>query len=330
MSRETAARPTLTGAGVGRLVDGPWRVVVTGAGGWMGQASLELLRGVLGDAFESRVVAFGSSRRPLAELGGLAPEPTLVLHLAFLTQEKLAGMPREDYIGANRVISDTVFTALDAVGAEAIFIPSSGAARVADDPQKTLYGDLKRGDEDRARAWAESGGKRAVIARIFGLSGPYINKPGAYALACFIADALAGRPIRVEAARPVFRSPVAVSELMSIVLGLMTDGEAGSTLFDTAGEREYEMGDMAAAVAAALGHRAGVTRPPLQTTTPERYVGDPTAYRAHRARLAVTPVPFPDQVRATARFMTECRNRARVKTPLPKGEGGAHGEAMGG
>jgi nucleoside-diphosphate-sugar epimerase len=62
-----------------------------------------------------------------------------------------------------------------------------------------LYGSLKREDEERFAAWADAAGKRAVIARIFALTGPYINKPGAYAIASFLADAMAARPVEVRA-----------------------------------------------------------------------------------------------------------------------------------
>ena len=62
--------PTLTGLGAQRLAEGPWRIAVAGAGGWMGLAALEQLHVLLGDAFHRRVVAFGSSRRSLSQGSG--------------------------------------------------------------------------------------------------------------------------------------------------------------------------------------------------------------------------------------------------------------------
>ena len=55
--------PTLTGAGAARLIASPWRIVVAGAGGWMGRAALEALHELLDDSFADRVLAFGSDRR---------------------------------------------------------------------------------------------------------------------------------------------------------------------------------------------------------------------------------------------------------------------------
>jgi UDP-glucuronate decarboxylase len=317
-----APYPTLTGLGGKRLVEGPWRIAVAGAGGWMGLAALEELHGLLGDELHRRVACFGSIRRrltlrgglsveqaPLSDLAGLPPAPTLVLHLAFLTQEKAALMPRRDYIAANRMISNQLFDALGPIGAEGVFVASSGAVEMVGqpgaDPNKALYGALKLEDEARFGAWALERGKRAIIARIFGLSGPYINKLDSYALACFIADALADRPIAIKAAWPVFRSYVAVDELMSLAFALLTDGTTGLTLFDTAGNRGYEVEEIARGVAEALGHSRGIRRPAMASAKEDRYVGDGALYAGLCREQAVEPVGFSKQVRETAKFMAE-------------------------
>ena len=312
-----AGHPVLTGVGATRLREGPWRVVVVGAGGWLGLATtLELLHGLFGKDFPTRVRCFGSDARTLALRGGVAveqqplslladltPRPTLVLHLAFLTQEKAKAMPDGGYIAANRGISRMVIEALDGVGAEGMcHSPSSGAVYMVDraDAQASmrLYGRLKREYEAAFAERSKPRHKRAVIARVFNLSGPYINKQSSYALACFIADALAGRPIEIRATRPVLRSYVAISELMSVVFGALTDGEAGPVLFDTAGDDIYEMDEIAAVVGEALGHGRGVRRPPLTELEPDRYTGDGAAYTRLRAHLGKSS-PLPSPCRST-------------------------------
>jgi nucleoside-diphosphate-sugar epimerase len=327
----TRPYPALTGVGATRLREGPWRIVVAGAGGWLGLATLELLRGLLGDeAFAERVRCFGSAARTLFLRAGFTVEqkslndikflpraPTLVLHLAFLTQEKAKAMSEADYVAANRAISAEVLSALDVVGAHGVFVASSGAVYMADDEaaqaSMRLYGRLKLEDEESFSAWARAGKGRAIISRIFNISGPYINKQSSYALACFIADALAGRPIEIKARRAVFRSYVAISELMSVAFGLLTDEDVGVTCFDTAGTEALEMAQIAADVARALGQEA-VSRPALGGDTPDRYLGDGAAYADHRRRLAVEVVDFPRQVAETARFMFEAQRAGFAAT----------------
>jgi nucleoside-diphosphate-sugar epimerase len=312
--------PTLSGAGAKRILEQPLRIVVAGAGGWIGLATIEQLHGILGDNFERRVVCFGSrartlslrgglrvGQRPLEEMADLPPAPTLVIYLAFLTQEKAGLMSHDEYISANRAISDQVRRALEPIGAEAVFVASSGAIEMVGqagaDPNKALYGSLKLRDEARFGQWAEQRRKRAVIARIYSLSGPYINKLHSYALASFIADAMADRPIKVRSPWPVFRSYVAVDELMSVAFGLLTDGGAGVTRFDTGGCRGFEMEEIATAVAVALGSRRGVERRPMTEESLDRYVGDPTSYKEFMRAAQVEPIKFTKQIHETARYM---------------------------
>lgn len=285
-------------------------------------ATLEMLHGLLGEAVHRRVACFGATgrmlalrgrlqiaQRPLADISELATAPSLVLHLAFQTAGAMA-MPAEEYGAINRAVGDRVRAALDSIGAEAVFVASSGAAYLADSAQaspfKRLYGSLKLGDEARFRAWAERNGKTAVIARVFNLSGPHINNRAHYALACFIADALADRPIEVRATNRVYRSYVAIEELMSVVFGALTGPSGGVVAFDTAGERAYEVGEIAEAVAAALDHRRGIRRPPFaEGEQDDRYVGDGAVYHGLRRQFGAPSIGLADQVRQTAKFMSD-------------------------
>jgi nucleoside-diphosphate-sugar epimerase len=166
-----------------------------------------------------------------------------------------------------------------------------------------LYGRLKMADEARLRAWSDESGRSIAIARVFNLTGPYINKQSSYALACFINDALEGRPIEIRADRPVYRSFIAIRDLMSIVVGVLTDAHCGCLLFDTAGDRMYEMGEIADVVSQVLGHGQGVVRRPFSDQPAEYYVGDGAEQDRLCQRFGVAPANLHLQVEETARFM---------------------------
>jgi nucleoside-diphosphate-sugar epimerase len=253
---------------------------------------------------------FSVPQHPLSAIDALDRTPSLVLHNAFLTQEKAKLMPREEYVAVNESISRAVLESLDRIGARGLFLPSSGAVYMLDNPgsqdSMRLYGEMKLADEARFGAWSDDSGHPVAIARVFNLSGPYINKRSSYALACFIADALAGRPISIRADHPVFRSYVAVSELMSVVFGALTDPPYRPIVFDTAGDDVYEMAKIAQVVGNVLHHDRGIDRPALQDGDIDSYVGDGTTYASLRRLNRVTPVGFADQVRETARYMAEC------------------------
>ncbi|WP_342248758.1 NAD-dependent epimerase/dehydratase family protein [Sphingomonas sp. OTU376] len=300
------------------LADTDRPIVITGASGWLGLATLDLLERALGEAFADRVQCFGSAPRDLdlgdgrvvrqyalADLAAVARPGAWVLHFAFLTKDRAEAMDDAAYRAANQQISDTVLAGLDAVDAAAVFVASSGAAYKAEDPAASpamrLYGAMKREDEDRFADWATARGKRAVIGRIFNITGPFINKHQAYAMASFILDALATRPIEVRAPREVIRGYVAIRELVSLIFALLGDAPSGVTRFDTGGEA-LELGAVAAVVAEAL-QGPGVSRAPVTDPVADRYAGDGEAYAALLARHGITPVPLGQQVVETADYL---------------------------
>lgn len=312
--------PRLTGLGAARLKGADSRVVVVGGGGWLGRATLEALHILLGRAFHDRVVAFGSSDRilrlrgglevmqhPLSRLAALERRPSLVLHLAFLTQEKAKMMSEADYVAANRAISGAVRDSLDAIGARGVLVASSGAVHLASHPDaeasKRLYGQLKLEDEAAFSRWGEAGHGAVAVARIFNVAGPYLSTGGAYALAAFIDDALRGGPIEIRARRPVIRSYVAISELMSVALGALT-ASPDTVAFETQGDADLEMAEIAEIVRAEIAPGIIIRRPPLESREEDRYVGDGAAYRTLRHAFDVETVDFPAQVRQTAACMT--------------------------
>lgn len=314
---DVARRQGLAPAAIAALAANNHRIVITGASGWLGSATIELLHDALGDALFDRLHCFGSNartlalrdglsvqQRPLAEIGLLDPRPTLVLHLAFLTKDKVEGMDSGAYSAANAALSAQVLDALDAIGAVGVFVASSGAAYSADRPEAApdmrLYGALKKRDEEDFAAWAQAQGRTAVITRVFNVAGPYINKHQAYALAAFINDALAGRAITVRAPHRVVRGFVAIRELMSLVFTLF-DGPAAIHRFDTGGQ-PMELGEVASAVAATLGD-APVDRAVITSDRVDHYVGDAETYERLLAAAGIAPVSFPDQIRETADYM---------------------------
>lgn len=308
----------LSDAVIKSLAAGDQRIIITGAGGWLGMATLELLSNALGAQFADRVCAFGSSdrdidlrggitvrQRPLAELHRLQHAPSLLLHFAFLTKDRVAHLDEDAYCKANRTLGETVHDALDTLGVDAVFVASSGAAYSAHDPSANpalrLYGTLKCEDEDRFALWAERRGRTAVIGRIFNVAGPYINKHQHYALAAFILDAIAARPVRVNAPHRVIRGFVAIRELMSLVFAALRDARAQVIRFDTGGTA-MELADVANIVAITLGE-AGAIRAAITSERIDNYAGDQAEYERLLARYAINPVSFEAQIQETADFL---------------------------
>ncbi len=260
-------------------------VVVTGAGGWLGQTALEMLDSALGDGFDARVKAFGSRQRvtslrsgrmvetrPLDELASLNVADALVCHFAFLTREHAAGMDLAEYVAENRRISWIVQEFLGRCGAAGVFMPSSGAVYASADIAENPYGVLKREDEELFAGLGRRLGFPTAIMRVFNLAGPFINKLDSYALACIVSDVLNGGPVRLRAAHPVWRGYAHVGDVLNIGLGCLLRRQ-NPGVFDSAGEA-IELGDLAVRVARALaGREIEILRPDWRDGPPNRYLG---------------------------------------------------------
>lgn len=303
-----------------RLRASDWRVLVTGAGGWLGQAALELLADALGPDWRKRVLAFGSNERllvlrdgseirqqPLAMLPRCPPRPSLLLHFAYLTREKAARMPLEAYIATNRALSRLAAEGGAAIGVERAFVTSSGATRAAqaatvDADPGLMYGKLKLEEEALFQQFSLGmQGRRAFVARLFNLSGPYINKP--YALASFIDQARSGR-IHVRATHPVVRSYTSASNLLGVAMGqLLADDAPPFSLVETAGDHEVEMGELARMVRDLVAPQAAIERTELAGGPVDHYVGDGRHFRRLLGHYGIAEHSLPRQIVETADYL---------------------------
>ncbi len=299
------------------------RVIVTGATGWIGRTTVDLLGEWFGDGLPSHAVLAATSGRQLAtpwgvldvcaigDLVGLPPGPrTLLVHCGFPTQDRVDGMGADAYIsavGRLRVVIQHVITRLGEI--DMIYL-SSGAATsvergVALADRTWVYGTAKLEDEATYGDAVAAVGGRLCIVRAFALSGPYMTKPEAYALGDMIMQADRSGTIAVQATRPVRRSYMLIDDMLRIAMDAVGRLGAGdSVMFETAGE-VVEMGDLAARVLAVLGHDpSAVSRPPINPSLPaDDYLGDPETIDAFVRIAGVTLTGLDDQIAITAEWL---------------------------
>lgn len=314
-----------------RLRESKLRVVVTGASRWLGQASLEMLESALGDDLHSRTFAFASRARPLIlrsgreialetleDLPHLDPAPTLLLHYAFLGQDRALDMEAEEYVRRNAGIRKLVGDAMQQIQVTHLLLSSSGAVyglpTSADrsrcpDPARNPYGTQKILDEDHFLGICRGLGARMAIPRIFNLSGPYINKDDAYALYSVINAVLAGGPVTLRATRRVIRAYASVRDLVDVSVGwLLQERHAETIVFDTGGDEPVELGQLAQYVLE-LMDRVGmrVQRPGLGDESDEIYVGDSRVFRSLADQQGIALSGLRSQILETVEYLAAVR-----------------------
>ena len=290
------------------------RSVLTGPTGWIGTAFLAALaaEGGLGWTREVRLFGSGARRliapdgsslevRALDDLRGADVEGARLIHLAYMTKEKVAALGAKAFMAGNSAIDDRVLDAVSAGRPASVFVASSGAARQAETGLgRELYGLCKLTQEQRFLDWGAATSVPVLAGRIFNLAGPYINKIDSYAVSAFLKQAFTSNAVRIEARTPVYRSYLHISDLCSLVLGALSRGMATGKAIDLCGALVVEMEDVAREALRAARADGGVERGRIDFDRPSLYLGDPEPARTLALRLGLHLKSFAHQMDDTA------------------------------
>ena len=134
---------------------------------------------------------------------------------------------------------------------------------------KRDYAIAKRDAETAVRDLAANG-LDVSIARCFAFVGPWLPRHLHFAIGNFIADGLAGHPIRVKAKGAVYRSYMHSDDLVDWLLRIALAGSPQCPAYNVGSDEGFLLGDVARAVADHFGVDADV--PEISEAWVDRYV----------------------------------------------------------
>ena len=205
------------------------KILVTGASGWLGRETIQLLAETLGDKFANRVILVGSIDRIIKvnktdysviainseNLKGI--KLGIILHLAFLSQDKVEQFGAKKYTEVNNEITHSMLQMTLTSGARYVFVASSGAAaaHILENQKhagKKLYGELKLNVENRFLALTSA---QVLIGRIWSISGNQIQEPLKYAIGDFIHQAVNTGKITLAGSSNSTRTYIDAKQMMT-------------------------------------------------------------------------------------------------------------------
>ena len=301
----------------------PRRLVLTGASGWFGRTALweyEQLHGP--DALRRDVVACASIAKPIdigsiygpVQAVGLEALDSIdrasgLIHLAFLTRDRLTQFGVERYIHNNRAITSRVAEFIKRNPRMPIITTSSGAAAVFDhgfvDSTGTPYAALKQEEEE---LWRLSGSddRLAVVFRVYAACGRFIKDPTVFALSDFLCRALSGERIEIRSRRPVFRSYVHVGTLMRLFWAMLS--QPCSSGFRQVDAVMYDLSLLELAqTISALWDLPDPLAQIDSSLPPDDYRADAGLFQQLLQDYLITGPPLAEQLRESARHLYDSR-----------------------
>lgn len=241
------------------------RVAITGAAGWLGRELLYRLNSC--EDFEllplgrrSEVLDLQGSKIPIYEwTDKLVREwnPSVVVHLAFITRERLDSFGEETFIEENLELRKRIVDLCSSGRVRHLIHASSGAA--VTDGSHDLYGQLKRGDEESFKLLGDAMNFNVLTARAWSLTGRFCTKPSHFLFFNVLSQITNGvDEVVLTASGEVWRKYVDAGDFLESCVRISQQGATGT--IDSTGDL-VEAGDLVRRVAEISGRRVVIARP---------------------------------------------------------------------
>ena len=244
-------------------------ILITGVTGWLGKSFINIADNseknynLLGlssrtqsqDVFDklkshNKVLTenFWNFTNPSGEVEG-------IVHLAFLTRDKLKGKSRSEYLAENQKITERACALVLSYKPKWVLTVSSGATENFD--ESNYYGQLKREEENALTNVCQSTGSGLLIGRLWGATGFSMPINRNYAISDFICQAFETGTIGVNSNFEVWRRYVDAEQFMDLLFKRALAGDSGII---NSGGPIIEIGELAKKIALSMGVTKQIVR----------------------------------------------------------------------
>jgi nucleoside-diphosphate-sugar epimerase len=267
-------------------------VSVTGASGWLGKSTLEVL---LASGYDmSKVIALASTQKmihlsngstvqahPISSPPAEIAETEMLIHLAYLTRDKVESTGFDNYVLTNLDLTSIALRWLEEYPIKSFITVSSGARnnQSTGNPETDIhanpYGFLKRVDELIFEDQCQRRGINSVITRLWGATGVDMQDAGKYAIGNFVISALNEGAIHIMSGHRVVRRYVDSREFMEVCIRMAQAGISDN--FDSGGP-EVEIGELASEIARQIDAEIKISRSISRNQPDDLYFPSGTAF----------------------------------------------------
>lgn len=238
------------------------RILITGASGWLGKSGFHSMMKMYPNAelflaaSSNKKIQIGRSYYEAIDLASselLSVRFDGIIHLAFLTRDKIAAYGTENYIQKNTLITNSVVRIIENSKPDWLTTVSSGAAiKYSDSLEENPYTICKINEERILADLSRSIDSNFSVGRLWGSLGLDMPINRNYAVSDFIMQALETREIQVKAKGLVHRKYVDSREFMQVCISSAISGF--NDTFESGGQL-IEVGELANRIGARLNSK---------------------------------------------------------------------------
>ena len=244
-------------------------ILVTGINGWLGKSFINIASNAgknyklvgLSSRDQSQIIfnkQNGEIKVPIKNFWNFnnpGDDVEGLVHLAFLTRDKLKNMSSGEYLHKNRQITQRACSLILDCKPKWVLTVSSGATQNSD--ESNYYGQLKLEEENALSNACKSSRSALVIGRLWGATGFSMPINRNYAISDFICQALENGNININSNFEVWRRYVDADQFMYL---LFVRALIGDSVIINSGGPKIEIGELAKKIALNLGIRDQVFR----------------------------------------------------------------------
>jgi len=233
-------------------------------------------------------------------------DPEIVVHLAYMTRERIDAFGEEAYIDANLGLRDRIVKLLETTNIRHLVHVSSGAAIEASPVD--IYGQLKKDDEEIFRAAGVAFDINVLTARAWSLSGRFCTKPNHFLFYDVLSQILRGGDlVTLTAEGEVWRKYVDAGDFLETCVRGSLEGVSGT--IDSTGDL-IEAEELVHQAARVWGRDVDIARPNFRVgNVGSLYYSDNPSMNDVMAELNIRRLTIDQQIELGFSSMVENASR---------------------
>jgi nucleoside-diphosphate-sugar epimerase len=297
------------------------KILITGATGWLGQASLQAIKKVMPEVNSEDLYLYASRERTHVvpsfgkiQVHGLKSNIflpkniDLFIGLALKTRDYSFKIGEKEYLKSNMEIVARNLELVNATNPRDIILISSGVVSNYLEGKQALdpYTEIKLLEEKLFNEYAKQNNSRLIILRLWGATGELMTEPLKYAIGNLIFQAETSNKIIINSRNEVFRKYSDATQIFEVLLHALELNYSGTL---NSGGTVVEIGLLAELIAKLYGKPIEIVRTLEKGISPDDYVPTDSKFNDLASKVGIDLLSLEDQIRLTVKSVNKARKK---------------------